>query len=120
MDKKILLTLLLGAAVTFGMAQQKSDTVIVELGKTSRVIFTVKDRKDLDILKHYDFQQLFQDILVKIEKSDTASLAKNDSANTNAVASTEPAQENWSSNSNSSNKNDDDDDDHDWNVNVHD
>jgi hypothetical protein len=120
MDKKIFLTLLLGAAVTFGKAQQKSDTVIVELGKTSRVIFTVKDRKDLDILKHYDFQQLFQDILVKIEKSDTTSLMKTDSTNTNAVATTEPASENWSSNSSSSNDNndddDDDDDDHNWSV----
>ncbi|HEY5744666.1 MAG TPA: hypothetical protein VIU12_01210 [Chryseolinea sp.] len=118
MDKKILLTLLLGAAVTFGMAQQKGDTVIVELGKTSRVIFTVKDRKDLDILKHYDFQQLFQDILVKIENSDSTSLAKKDSANTNAVATTEPASENWSSHSSSSNddNDDDDDDDHNWRV----
>ncbi len=119
MDKKILLTLLLGASVTFGMAQHKSDTVIVELGKTSRVIFTVKDRKDLDILKHYDFQQLFQDILVKIEKSDSTSLAKSDSTNTNAVATAEPTTENWSSSSSSSDNDDDDDDHDDWKVNVH-
>ena len=119
MDKKILLTLLLGASVTFGMPQHKSDTVIVELGKTSRVIFTVKDRKDLDILKHYDFQQLFQDILVKIEKSDSTSLAKSDSTNTNAVATAEPTTENWSSSSSSSDNDDDDDDHDDWKVNVH-
>ena len=119
MDKKILLTLLLGASVTFGMAQHKSDTVIVELGKTSRVIFTVKDRKDLDILKHYDFQQLFQDILLKIEKSDSTSLAKSDSTNTNAVATAEPTTENWSSSSSSSDNDDDDDDHDDWKVNVH-
>lgn len=119
MDKKILLTLLLGASVILGKAQQKSDTVIVELGKTSRVIFTVQDRKDLDILKHYDFQQLFQDILLKIENSDTTALAKKDSANTNAVATTEPTNENWSSSSSSSdNSSDDDDDDDDWKVNV--
>ncbi|HEY3402761.1 MAG TPA: hypothetical protein VGK59_05190 [Ohtaekwangia sp.] len=53
-------------------AQQKQDTVIVELANTSRVIFTIKDRKDLDILKHYDFNKLFADVLTKLEKKDSA------------------------------------------------
>jgi len=120
MNKKVVFTLLLGMMAIFGRAQQKSDTVIVELAKTSRVIFTIKDRKDLDILKHYDFQQLFQDILVKVEKSDTSSLLKNDSA---TVASAEPKEENWHNNDDRDrhdNDDDDDDDDNDWHVNVHD
>ena len=71
MLRRILLTLLLGVNLTFANAQQKGDTVIVELAKSSRVIFTIQDRTDLEILKHYDFQELFQDILTKLETNDT-------------------------------------------------
>lgn len=113
MNKNWILTILLGAIFTAGQAQQKSDTVIVELAKTSRVIFTVKDRKDLDILKHYDFQQLFQDILVKLEKNDTSALAK-DTTQTNDVAATT---EDWNTNSSKDNDDDDDDDNDNWNHN---
>jgi hypothetical protein len=49
-------------------AQQKQDTVIVNLAKTSRIIFTVEDPEDLEILKHYDFQMLFEDILRKVNE----------------------------------------------------
>jgi hypothetical protein len=49
----------------------KADTVIVSLAKTTRVVFTIEDRADLELLKHYDFQALFRDILNKIESSDT-------------------------------------------------
>jgi hypothetical protein len=59
MIKKILLTILLGAGITLSRGQEKNDTVIVELAKTSKVIFTIKDRNDLQILKHYNFQELF-------------------------------------------------------------
>ncbi len=79
MLNKILLTLLITACITASKAQESGDTVIVELAKTSRVIFTIKDRSDLEILKHYDFQQLFQDVLRKLEKNDTTSLAQTDS-----------------------------------------
>jgi hypothetical protein len=83
-------------------AQQVSDTVIVELAKTSRVIFTIKDRSDLEILKHYDFQQLFQDVLLKLEKNDTTSLATRDSTQTNDVVTLDEDDDA------------DDDDDDDW------
>ena len=80
MIKKLILTVLLGASITLHNAQQKNDTVIVELAKTSKVIFTIKDRSDLEILKHYNFQELFQDILTKLEANDTTALPKQDSA----------------------------------------
>jgi hypothetical protein len=82
MIKNFLVTLIITTSLTMVKAQQASDTVIVELAKTSRVIFTIKDRTDLEILKHYDFQQLFQDVLLKLEKNDTTSLAKRDSTET--------------------------------------
>jgi hypothetical protein len=88
-------------------AQQTSDTVIVELAKTSRVIFTIKDRNDLEILKHYDFQQLFQDVLTKLEKSDTSSLAQRDSTKSDQVI----AQENTTR---EEIEEDDDDNNNDW------
>jgi hypothetical protein len=85
-------------------AQHKQDTVVIELAKTSRVIFTMRDKQDLDILKHYDFNQLFGDILKRLEVRDTSAL---DSAkNAPAVAEEKPAvEEDWSTDG------DDDDDD---------
>ena len=82
MIRKFLIILIITSTLTKVNAQQANDTVIVELAKTSRVIFTIKDRADLEILKHYDFQQLFQDVLLKLEKNDTTSLAKRDSTET--------------------------------------
>ena len=68
--KKTILFAILVSLATATMAQ-KQDTVIVPLANSSKVIFTMKDRKDLETLKHYNFQALFQDILAKIEKSDS-------------------------------------------------
>jgi hypothetical protein len=50
-----------------GASAQVQDTVIINLAKTSKVIFTIEDPEDLEILRHYDFQQLFEDILQKVE-----------------------------------------------------
>jgi hypothetical protein len=50
--------------------EQKADTVIVPLAESSKIIFTVGDRDDLEILRHYDFQQLFEDIIQKLEQSE--------------------------------------------------
>jgi hypothetical protein len=97
------LTIVMNAIVT--EAQQTSDTVVVELAKTSRVIFTIKDRNDLEILKHYDFQQLFQDVLTKLEKSDTSALANRDSTESDVVIT----QENDQNDPDDQDKNDDDD-----------
>src|ERR1700741_1923394 len=97
MLRRLLLTLLLGVTITLSYGQQKSDTVIVELAKTSKVIFTIKDRADLEVLKHYDFQNLFQDILTKLETNDTTALAKSDSTQTHEeeVASNDNNDEDW-------------------------
>jgi hypothetical protein len=51
-----------------GLAQP-TDTVVVELAKSSTIIFTVKDRKDIEQLKNYNFQLLFDDILKKLADS---------------------------------------------------
>jgi hypothetical protein len=62
-----------------GVNAQNQDTVIVNLAKTSKIIFTVDDPDDLEILKHYDFQMLFEDILRKVEEKKKGSVAPSDS-----------------------------------------
>jgi hypothetical protein len=104
---------LLCVNLTIAFGQAKSDTIIVELAKSSKVIFTIQDRADLEILKHYDFQELFQDILTKFETNDTTALAKRDSTETEVqeeVASNDN-EEDWNLHKN---EDDDDDDAEDW------
>lgn len=48
-----------------------ADTVVVPLAATSKIVFTIQDRRDLDVLRHYNFQKLFDDILQKIAAGDS-------------------------------------------------
>ncbi len=128
MMKKFLLVIALCAAFT-ARAQEARDTVIVELAKTSQVIFTIKDRSDLEILKHYDFQQLFEDVLRKLEKSDTTSLAASDSTKTQEeiAANKSDDTDDWWERTDDGDKDRDDDDwdkddwnsDRDWRDHFH-
>jgi len=65
------------ASVLIGMATdlcaQQPDTVVVNLTNTTRVVLTMEDRNDIIVLKDYDFQQLFDDIIYKLENYDTTS-----------------------------------------------
>lgn len=116
--KKFLVAIIVVLCATMTYAQQTGDTVIVELAKTSRVIFTIKDKNDLEILKHYDFQQLFEDVLQKLENRDTTSLATRDSTENNPTIAEENTteegneedHERWSS----KHSNDDDDNNDEW------
>ncbi len=71
--KTIFSVMLLVSVIVAAPAQQKPDTVVVELAKSSRVVFTIKDRKDLPTLRQYDFQALFTDILNKIDNTPVVS-----------------------------------------------
>jgi hypothetical protein len=126
--RKILWMVAIVALAYSAQAQQQRDTVIVELAKTSRVIFTIQDRNDLEILKHYNFQELFRDILKKLENNstgkDTTDLARNDprAERTQEREQQEPEQEEedrWAHRDNNdrwkrNDRNDDDDDDNNW------
>src|SRR5690349_10169351 len=65
-------------AITLGYAQTptavRKDTVVVSLTPSSKVTFTVGDPADLETLKHYNFQALFEDIITKLENRDTTAL----------------------------------------------
>jgi hypothetical protein len=90
-------------------AQQKQDTVMIELAKTSRVIFTMRDKSDVEILKHYDFNELFKEILKKLEARDTTAIANNDSAKAETTVVPSEQEEDWSVNNDDEEENDDDD-----------
>jgi hypothetical protein len=70
MKKEILLAAAYLTLLVHTGAQQ-ADTVTIELARTSKVIFTMQDRKDLEQLKHYDFAELFEDMISKLESGDT-------------------------------------------------
>lgn len=55
---------------------QPADTLVVKVGKESKVIFAIKDKADLETLKHYNFQALMDDMLKKLEARDTSKLQK--------------------------------------------
>lgn len=64
---KRIVTALLMLIATAGYTQN-TDTVKISLGRASTIIFTMEDTADLDILRHYNFQRLFMDVLNKLEK----------------------------------------------------
>ena len=70
MKKSTVLAALFITFMTTAWSQQ-ADTITVELARTSKLVFTMQDRKDLEQLKHYDFEALFDDILGKLEAGDT-------------------------------------------------
>ena len=89
--------------------EESADTVIVPLAETSKIIFTIRDRSDLEILKHYNFQELFNDILRKLEESE---VVENDT-NQNVVKAEEDWKISRKDESGDSYREDDDHDDHD-------
>ena len=95
----ILLTIF---SFTVNAQEEATDTVIVPLAESSKIIFTIRNRSDLDILRHYDFQELFNDILQKLEASESY---KKDSSG-NAGVNTE---EDWSVSSREKNDHGDND-----------
>ena len=57
-------------------AQQPIDTVTIKVGDGSKVIFAIKDKKDLETLKKYNFQKLMDDMIYKLEVRDSSKLNK--------------------------------------------
>jgi hypothetical protein len=127
---KKMVALMIGSVMVLSAQAQQRDTVIVSLGKTSKVIFTMQDRSDLEILKHYNFQDLFQDILKQIEESDSvpAVTSETQSAKEEEAKNEASREENWTSSERDSDddENDneketedtEDEDDEDWEQKV--
>lgn len=58
---------------TFIIAQTKAaDTVVIKVGESSKITFTIQNKNDLETLKKYDFQALMNDLISKLEQKDTS------------------------------------------------
>ena len=75
--KKIFLAGALAAMVGNGALAQEAppnkavqDTVVVNFGRNSQIIFQVNSQEDLETLKQYDLNALLKDISMKIEKTE--------------------------------------------------
>ncbi len=74
----VLITLLAIQSTT--IAQSKAaDSVVLRVGEASKVIIAIHDKKDLETLKHYDFQALMNDMITKLENNDSSQLEKSSS-----------------------------------------
>lgn len=52
------------------------DTVTIKVGEGSKVIFAIKDKKDLETMKKYDFQKLMDEMIYKLQMRDSSQLKK--------------------------------------------
>jgi hypothetical protein len=123
--KKILTTAVI-LTICIAAFAQRTDTVVVNLAKTSRLVFTIKDKKDLEQLKQYDFQALFNDILAKLERNDSVIVIVDSVKNTQVVENTAPesserwAMKNYDRDEDNDGDNDNDyDNDNDVNITIH-
>ena len=83
-------------------AQTKAaDSVVINVGTNSKITIVIKDKKDLETLKQYNFQSLMDDLISKMETKDTTSMKPsteyvNQTQQTTEVTQTKTeTEENW-------------------------
>lgn len=120
MKIRTLLSILLTVPLTWVHAQDttKHDTVVVALTSSSKVTLTVGDRADLETLKHYNFQALFQDIITKLEHRDTTALPGVATAEASSELKTDTPAEDWNVTAYPSTESARNDEDESWDVHV--
>src|SRR5882762_4120147 len=74
--KKTVLFLITLILTSSAFAQDATDTVVIKVGDGSKVIFAIKDKKDLETMKKYNFQKLMDDMIYKLEVRDSSRLNK--------------------------------------------
>ena len=75
MKRTVIFSIILILA-TSAFAQDVTDTVVIKVGDGSKVIFAIKDKKDLETMKKYNFQKLMDDMIYKLEVRDSSRLNK--------------------------------------------
>jgi len=73
---KTKLIYILSFMISSVFAQQQVDTVTIKVGDGSKVIFAIKDKKDLETMKKYNFQKLMDDMIYKLQMRDSTQLKK--------------------------------------------
>jgi len=58
------------------LAQNKVDSVVINVGEKSKVIFAIGDKADLQTLKQYNLQAVVDDLVSKLEQQDSTKLNK--------------------------------------------
>lgn len=74
--KKVLNVLMVCATAWSPLLAQKTDSVIINVGEKSKVIFAIGDKADLQTLKQYNFQAVVDDLVAKLEEKDSTKLDK--------------------------------------------
>lgn len=75
--KTLSITTLLIFGINFiPKAQSKpaADSVVINVGTASKITILIRDKKDLETLKQYNFQTLMSDLITKMEAKDTTSM----------------------------------------------
>lgn len=88
----LVLCLLASSALSQEKASEEkpADTVIIPLAESSKIIFTMGDPADLDVLQHYNFQELFEDVIQKLRQNHALT-----TDSTEGVVSQEENEEDW-------------------------
>src|ERR1041385_4951294 len=74
--KKIFSAVVLCVVAISSIRAQKTDSVIINVGEKSKVIFAIGDKADLQTLKQYNFQAVVDDLVSKLEQQDSSKLDK--------------------------------------------
>lgn len=102
--KTITIAILLFFGINFipNAQSNPADSVVINVGSGSKITVVIKDKKDLQTLKSYNFQSLMNDLITNIENKDTTSALKpnqaylNESKPTMETTEAKPdIEENW-------------------------
>lgn len=100
--KAFTLSTLMTFACIIASAQSR-DSVVINVGKESKVVIIIKDRNDLQTLKHYNFQALMDDMITKLEQRDSTPLSRASADyRKDTVQQQKAITENWESSNESS------------------
>jgi len=70
--KHALAMLMFLAGAGIGAQTKPADTIVVTIGKGSKMQLTIADRRDLETMKFYNFQALINDLIRRLEQNDTS------------------------------------------------
>src|SRR5690242_15035849 len=74
--RRNLFVILMALVPAITLDAQEADSVIINVGESSKVIFAIGDKKDIETLKQYDFQAVINDLATKLENRDSTAHEK--------------------------------------------
>lgn len=89
---------LLSIVATPQTTSKPIDSVVINVGSSSKMTLVIRDLKDLETLKQYNFQSLMNDLIAKMEATDTTAALKPSTSYLNenpTQTESERPEENW-------------------------